>query len=44
MLLQVIFQISQLLELFSKNIEKIVDSLENSRLIELTADSIIVKG
>ncbi len=34
----------QLLELFSKNIEKIVDSLENSRLIELTADRIIVKG
>ena len=34
----------QLLELFSKNIEKIIDSLENSRLIELTADTIIVKG
>ena len=34
----------QLLELFGKNIEKIVKSLNNSRLIELTADSIIVKG
>ena len=34
----------QLLELFSKNIKKIVDSLNDSRLIELTADSIIVKG
>ena len=33
----------QLLELFSKNIEKIVESLNNSRLIELTADRIIVK-
>ncbi len=33
----------QLLELFSKNIEKIVESLNNSRLIELTDDRIIVK-
>ena len=34
----------QLLELFGKNIEKIIDSLNSSRLIELTKDSIIVKG
>ncbi len=33
----------QLLELFNRNIDKIVDSLNNNRLIELTTNSIIIK-
>jgi len=34
----------QLLEIFSKNIEKIVEFIHDNRLIEITQDSIVIKG
>jgi len=33
-----------LLDIFSKNIEKIVEVLESNRVVELTRDNIIIKG
>lgn len=37
-------QNKKLLEIFSHNIEKIVEYLHDNRLIEITVDTIIVKG
>ena len=34
----------RLLEIFSQNIEQIVEYIEDNRLIEITNDSIVVKG
>jgi len=34
----------QLLELFSKNIEKIVELIEDNRLIEMTKETLLVKA
>jgi len=34
----------KLLEIFSKNIEKIVETLQENRLIEITENEIVVKG